>query len=160
MSLGIVRRSLLRAAAMAAPLAAIPGAKSKEDSAGPDNFDDAPFAEHHLALQLSDRDQTKQSLVLSVANNMVTIYGPDMIALEVVAFGPGIDLVRGDSPNRIAVDSLIAQGVTFDVCMNTVEAIERETGKRPYINEKARPVQAGVARILRLVEKGYTLVRP
>ena len=155
MRLGIVRRSFLRAVAIAAPVAAMPDTKLV---AADDN--DAAFAEHHLLLQISDRDQGKQALVLSVANNMLTVYGPDLIAVEVVAFGPGIDLVRGDSPNRTAVDSLIAQGVKFDVCLNTIETIERETGKRPYINEKARPVQAGVAQILSLVEKGYTLVRP
>ena len=48
----------------------------------------------------------------------------------------------------------------FDVCMNTVETVERETGKHVDINPKAVPVQVGVGRILELTEKGYTLVRP
>ena len=160
MRLGIVRRSFLRAVAIAAPVAAMPDTKLMAAAPAAADDNDAAFAEHHLLLQISDRDQGKQALVLSVANNMLTVYGPDLIAVEVVAFGPGIDLVRGDSPNRTAVDSLIAQGVKFDVCLNTIETIERETGKRPYINERARPVQAGVAQILSLVEKGYTLVRP
>ena len=58
------------------------------------------------------------------------------------------------------MDSLIAQGVQFDVCMNTVETIERETGHKVPLNPKAKPVEAGVAQILALTEKGYTLVRP
>jgi intracellular sulfur oxidation DsrE/DsrF family protein len=77
-----------------------------------------------------------------------------------VAFGPGIDLLRAESPNRALVDSLIAQGVEFDVCMNTVETVERETGKNVNLNPKAVPVQVGVGRVLELTEKGYTLVRP
>lgn len=121
---------------------------------------DKPFAEHRLVLQLSDKDQHKQALVLSVANNLLAAYGPDKIALEVVAFGPGIDLLKADSVNRTRVDSLIAQGVKFDVCLNTVDTIERETGKRPPLNPKATPVQVGVEQILTLVENGYTLVRP
>ena len=111
-------------------------------------------------LQLSDDDAKKQGLVISVAYNLLKFYGPDRIAIEVVTFGPGIDLLRADSPNRTFVDSLIAQGVRFDVCMNTVETIERNTGKRPDLNPKAIPVEAGVAQILALTEKGYTLVRP
>ena len=63
----------------------------------------------------------KQSLVISVAYNLLKFYGPDRIAIEVVTFGPGIALLRSDSPNRKLVDSLVAQGVQFDVCMNTVE---------------------------------------
>jgi intracellular sulfur oxidation DsrE/DsrF family protein len=119
-----------------------------------------PFAEHRLALQLSDDDPKKQGLVISVAYNLLTFYGPDRIAIEVVAFGPGIDLLRADNPKRQLVDSLIAQGVRFDVCMNTIETIERSTGQRPALNPNAVPVEAGVAQILVLAENGYTLVRP
>ena len=121
---------------------------------------DKPFADHHLVLQLSDDDGKKQSLVISVAYNLLKFYGPDRIAIEVVTFGPGIALLRSDSPNRTLVDSLVAQGVKFDVCMNTVETIERETGHRVPLNPNAKPVEAGVAQILALTEKGYTLVRP
>jgi intracellular sulfur oxidation DsrE/DsrF family protein len=121
---------------------------------------DKPFAEHHLVLQLSDRAKDKQALVLSVAYNLLKAYNPDRIAIEVVAFGPGIDLLRLDSPNRARVDSLISQGVRFDVCMNTVDTIERETGKHVDLNPRAVRVQVGVGRILELIERGYTLVRP
>ncbi len=120
---------------------------------------DMPFAEEHLILQLSDRDAAKQALVLSVANNLLKAYGPDKIAIEVVAFGPGIDLLRAESSNRERVDSLVSQGVQFDICMNTVDTLERE-GKHVDINPKAVKVQVGVARILSLTKKGYTLVRP
>jgi uncharacterized protein len=120
---------------------------------------DKPFAEHHLVLQLSDREKDKQALVISVANNLLKAYGPDKIAIEVVAFGPGIDLLRAESPSRSRVDSLISQGVQFDICMNTVDTLERE-GKHVNINPKAVKVQVGVARILALAKKGYTLVRP
>jgi len=120
---------------------------------------DKPFAEHHLVLQLSDGEQDKQLLVLSVAYNLLKAYDPDKIAIEVVAFGPGIDLLRAGSPNRARVDSLISQGVQFDICMNTVDTLERE-GKKVEINPKAVKVQVGVGRILELAEKGYTLVRP
>ena len=49
---------------------------------------DKPFAEHFLVLQLSDSDPKKGRLVLSVASNLLKGYGPDKIAVEVVAFGP------------------------------------------------------------------------
>jgi intracellular sulfur oxidation DsrE/DsrF family protein len=120
---------------------------------------DKPFAEHKLLMQLSDHTQDKQLLVLSVAYNLLKAYDPDKIAIEVVAFGPGIDLLRAENSNRARVDSLISQGVQFDICMNTVDTLERE-GKHVDINPKAVKVQVGVERILQLTEKGYTLVRP
>jgi intracellular sulfur oxidation DsrE/DsrF family protein len=121
---------------------------------------DKPFAEHKIVLQLSDNDPRKQALAISVANNLLKFYDPDKVAIEVVAFGPGIDLLRSENSNRKLVESLIAQGVRFDVCLNTVDTIERETGRRPEIMPGATPVQVGVAQILFLTENGYTLVRP
>src|SRR3954453_23598885 len=128
--------------------------------AQPAPLPDKPFAEHRLALQLSDNDPKKEVLIISIANNLLKAYDPDKIAIEVVTFGPGIDLLRPENPNRQRVETLIAQGVKFDVCLNTVESIERETGKRPAIIPLAIPVQVGVAQILTLAENGFTLVRP
>jgi intracellular sulfur oxidation DsrE/DsrF family protein len=121
---------------------------------------DKPFAEHKIVLQLSDNDPRKQGLVISVANNLMKFYDPDKVAIEIVAFGPGIDLLRPENPNRKAVESLVAQGARVDICLNTVDTIEREAGKRPEFIAAATPVQVGVAQILFLTENGYTLVRP
>jgi len=121
---------------------------------------DKPFAEHKIVLQLSDSDPRKQGLVLSVTSNLMKHYDPDKVAIEIVTFGPGIELLRPENPNRKMVESLVAQGARFDVCINTVDTIERESGKRPEFIAAATPVQVGVAQILFLTENGYTLVRP
>ena|SRR6202051_964165 len=121
---------------------------------------DKPFAEHKIVLQLSDNDPKKQGLVISVANNLMKFYDPDKVAVEIVAFGPGIELLRPDNPNRKLVESLVAQGARVDVCLNTVDTLERDTGKRPEYIAAATPVQVGVAQILFLTENGYTLVKP
>jgi len=147
--------SLLAIGATAAMMAAVPPA-----GAQPAPLQDKPFAEHRIALQLSDNDPKKQGLVISIAYNLLKAYDPDKIAIEVVTFGPGIDLLRPENGNRKLVESLVAQGVRFDVCLNTVDTIERETGHRPDIIPAATPVQVGVGQILTLTENGYTLVRP
>lgn len=148
------------AAAAFALLVALAAPAMAQDKPAAAPIIDKPFADHHLALQLSDSDTKKEALVLSVAYNLLKYYGPDRIAIEVVTFGPGIDLVRAGNAHRAEVDSLISQGVQFDVCMNTVDTIERETGKQVDLNPRAVKVVAGVAQILALTEKGFTLVRP
>ena len=153
------RRSIVRAfgsAMMVGLMAATISSARAEQAPLPDK----PFAEHRIVLQLSDNDPKKQSLVISVAYNLLKFYDPDKVAIEVVTFGPGIDLLRPDNANRKLVESLVAQGVRFDVCLNTVDTIERETGKRPEFIPVATPVQVGVGQILSLTENGYTLVRP
>jgi len=136
-------------------MAAAPMARAQQAA-----LQDKPFAEHKIVLQLSDNDARKQGLVISVANNLMKFYDPDKVAVEIVAFGPGIDLLRPENPNRKLVESLVAQGARVDICLNTVDTIERDTGKRPEYIAAATPVQVGVAQILLLTENGYTLVRP
>ena len=129
-------------------------------AAEPAPLPDKLFAEHRIVLQLSDSDPAKQGLVISVANNLLKHYDPDKVAIEVVAFGPGIALLFPDNSHRARVESLVAQGVRFDICLNTVDTIERESGKRPEFIAAATPVQVGVGHILSLTENGFTLVRP
>lgn len=152
------RRKLIYSAACAALASAISHSASAQTKAKPP--EDKPFAEHFIALQISDSDQKKQRLVLSVASNLQKAYGQDKIAIEVVAFGPGIDLLRAESENRSLVDSLVTQGVRFDVCGNTLDTIEHETGQRPKINPHAIEVKVGVGQLLTLSEGGYTVIRP
>lgn len=154
-------RSLIFAVLVSAPCVAVAqtaGAEHVTSSTKPSS--DKPFAEHFIALQLSDSDPKKERLVLSVASNLQKAYGQDKIAVEVVTFGPGIDLLRETNENRPLVDSLVSQGVRFDVCGNTLDTIERETGQRPKINPHAIEIQVGVERLLFLSESGYTIVRP
>jgi uncharacterized protein len=154
------RRLVVRAFGSAAMAVAMLALLSPLARAEPAPLPDKPFAEHRIVLQLSDNDPKKQGLVISVAYNLLKFYDPDKVAIEVVTFGPGIDLLLPDNANRKLVESLVAQGVKFDICLNTVDTIERETGKRPAFISVATPVQVGVGQILSLTENGYTLVRP
>jgi uncharacterized protein len=158
--LPIHRRSLVRAFANAMMIAIALASAAPAVGAEPAPLPDKPFAEHRILLQLSDNDPKKQSLVISVAYNLLKLYDPDKVAIEVVTFGPGIDLLFPDNANRQRIESLVAQGVKFDICLNTVDTIERDTGKRPQYIPAATPVQVGVGQILSLTENGYTLVKP
>ena len=150
------RRGVLALAALFTTFAA----RRTAAAALPQTEPEKPFASHHLCLQLSDETPAKQKLVLSVANNMLKEFSPDAIAIEVVTFGPGIALLHADSPLLDRIDSLVAQGIRFSVCMNTVHTTERETGKKLALNPHAVPVDAGVAHMILLSESKYTIVRP
>jgi intracellular sulfur oxidation DsrE/DsrF family protein len=153
----IHRRSTLRVLGGAVIAALMATAAS---AAEPAPLPEKPFAEHRIVLQLSDNDAAKQGLVISVANNLLKHYDPDKVAIEVVAFGPGIDLLSPGNSHRARIESLVAQGVRFDICLNTVDTVERESGKRPEFIAAATPVKVGVGHILSLTENGFTLVRP
>ena len=123
--------------------------------------DDKPFAEHRVVLQLSESDAASQRLVLSIANNLIRHYGsPDLVDIEIVVFGPGIELLLADGENEERISSLVAAGVRFVGCMNTVETLARKNGATPELNPVMIPTQTGVAHIIERADQGFTLIRP
>jgi hypothetical protein len=116
--------------------------------------------EKKVVLQISDAGAEKQTLVLNVANNLQKHYGVDNVKLEIVAFGPGLQMLFKDNVNKTRIDSLVKSGVQFSACQNTVEGMSKTLGYAPKLNSQAVPVSAGIARIMDLTEQGYTLVRP
>ena len=121
---------------------------------------EASAAEKKVVLQRSDASAEKQTLVLNVANNLIKHYGPDNVVVEVVAFGPGLRLLFKDNANKDRVQSLAVSGVEFAACQNTVKGMSKVLGHPPKLSSHAKPVPAGVARIIELHEKGYLLIRP
>ena len=119
------------------------------------------FAEHKIVLQLSDGEMEKQKLVLSVASNVMKHYGPDLVEIEIVAFGPGLQLLYKDNINKDRIDGLVASGgVRFSACENTIITLRKKLGHDIELNEHSKIVPAGVVRLKELVDQGYLLVRP
>src|SRR5512143_599438 len=121
---------------------------------------DKPFADHKVVLQISDSEPAKQTLVLNVANNLLKAYGVDKVDVEIVAFGPGLNLLLADNANVSRIDGLAGSGVRFAACQNTLASMTKELGKEPALNPRATKVSAGVVRIIELTGQGYTLIRP
>ena len=122
--------------------------------------DDDSFAEHKVVLQISDPDPFKQTLVLNVANNLIKHYGQDKIDIEIVAFGPGLRLLFDKNSNSKRIDSLSGSNVTFSACKNTMAGMGKKLGHPPVLHSEAKPVSAGVVRIMDLINKGYVLIKP
>ncbi|MDA3870504.1 MAG: hypothetical protein PF589_11345 [Gammaproteobacteria bacterium] len=118
------------------------------------------FAEKKVVLQISDNNPFKQTLVLNVANNLIKHYGQNKVAVEIVAFGPGLRLLFEKNANSQRIDGLIANNVTFSACEYTIASMTKILGHTPTLHAAAKPVPAGVVRIIDLVEEGYTLIKP
>ena len=118
------------------------------------------FADAKIVLQISDPNPFKQTLVLNVASNIIKHYGQDSVKVEIVAFGPGLRLLFAENANKGRIAALAGSGVTFSACENTTRNMGKILGHPPVLNSKAVSVSAGVVRIIDLVKKGYTLVKP
>ncbi len=122
---------------------------------------DKPFAERKIVLQISDPNPFKQTLVLNVANNLIKEYGPDKVAIEIVAFGPGVRLLFADNTNKGRIKALSdSADVDFHACSNTIKSMTKKLGHAPEINPVAANNGPGVVRILDLIDQGYVLIKP
>jgi uncharacterized protein len=69
-------------------------------------------------------------------------------------------MLFADSLQKTRITSLMAQGVRFYVCGNTLDSIERRDGKRPAILDGVEVVQTGVAFMVDEIKRGYIHVQP
>ncbi|HEB59594.1 MAG TPA: hypothetical protein ENJ01_10250 [Gammaproteobacteria bacterium] len=119
------------------------------------------FVEKKIVLQISDPNPFKQTLVLNVASNLIKAYGQDQVAVEIVAFGPGLRLLFAENANAGRIKALAGAGVKFAACGNTIKKMTAlRDGEAPHMNPNAVRVGAGVVRILELIDQGYVLVKP
>ncbi|HQU16019.1 MAG: hypothetical protein B7Z66_01160 [Chromatiales bacterium 21-64-14] len=122
--------------------------------------DAKPFARAKIALQLSNGGGPAQTLVLNVAHNLVKHYGADQVAIEIVAFGPGLRLLLANNVNKGRIAGLAADGVRFSACDNTYAKFTKTLGYAPKLNPHAVHVSAGVVRLYELAHEGYTIIKP
>lgn len=116
--------------------------------------------EHKIVIQVSTDDPRTQKIALNNAVNLQRQYGVDNVAIEIVAYGPGLGLLTKKSGQADRVESLALQDITFSACGNTMNKVTKKTGKMPVLLEGVGQVTAGVAQIMELQEKGYAYVRP
>ncbi|RXH18888.1 hypothetical protein EAS54_10880 [Bradyrhizobium guangzhouense] len=120
---------------------------------------------HRLALQISDDDPVKMRAVLDVAANVSRHYsgqGED-VEIVVVAFNGGLDMLLEDrSPVKERLVNFLKSmpNVSFVACGNTLETLTAKEGKRPPLIEGISVTQVGVAMLMDLAEKSWTIVRP
>lgn len=121
--------------------------------------DDYPEV-HKLVIQVSTDDPRTQTIALNNAMNLQKVYGMDNVAIEIVAYGPGLSLLRASGDNRQRVESLALQQITFSACGNTMSKLEAREGNPVELAGGVQVVPAGVARILELQEQGFHYLRP
>ena len=120
---------------------------------------------HQLALQISDDDPVKMHAVLDVAANVSRHYTGqgEEVDIIVVAFNGGLDMLLADrSPvkERVTGFAKSMPNVSFIACGNTLETLARKEGALPPLLPGVTVVETGVATLMDLAEKHWTIVRP
>jgi uncharacterized protein len=124
---------------------------------------------HHIVIQVDQNDPAVMNLALNNAQNVVQYYRDknEDVAVEIVAYGPGLNMLRADtSPlkDRIAhiasSEATFPSKIVFSACNNTLQGMEKREGHKITIIPQAGIVPSGVVRIMQLEEQGWSYVRP
>jgi len=124
---------------------------------------------HQVVIQVDQNDPAVMNLVLNNAQNVVEYYRDqhEDVAVEIVAYGPGLNMLRADtSPvkDRIAhiasADATFPSKIVFSACNNTLKGMEKREGHAITIIPQAGIVPSGAVRIIQLEEQGWSYVRP
>ena len=126
---------------------------------------DAAFQPHHLAMQVSQRDEAIMNLALNNAANVTNYYTGrgESVEIEIVAYGPGLHMLREDtSPVKDRLKNFKdgMPNVVFSGCNVTKTSMEKAEGHPIALVPQAQLVPTGVVRLMSLQEARWSYIRP
>ena len=112
---------------------------------------------HRVVIQVSDADPAKWALALNNASNIQQDLGADQVAIEIVAYGPGIGLLKLESVLEARISEAIAAGGSVQACENTMRNQKMVQGDMlPGIGY----VPSGVVQLMKRQKEGWAYIRP
>lgn len=140
------RRSFLAAAATTSILALLPLAATAQDT-----------KKMRVVVQVSEADPARWNLVLNNVRNLQQDLGAANVTIEVVAYGPGIGILKLDAVSNSRVSDAIKDGVNVAACENTMR-------NQKLVHADMHPgvsyVPSGVVEIVRRQQEGWAYLRP
>jgi uncharacterized protein len=114
---------------------------------------------------VNTNDPASMNLALNNATNVTQHFKElgEKVKIELVAFGPGLHMLREDtSPVKARIEemALSTPEVSFKACGNTQEKMHMAENKEIPIIPQAKVVESGVARVMELQERGWSYVKP
>jgi intracellular sulfur oxidation DsrE/DsrF family protein len=110
---------------------------------------------YKVAFQVSDADPQKWSLTLNNAANAAKELGKGTV-IEIVAFGPGIGMLKAGSAVEARVLEAASAGISVLACQNTMRGQHLEPKD---MIAKVGYVPSGVAELIRRQAEGYSYIR-
>ena len=148
-------RTWLALSLLGVAIAAGAAAPTRVDAASPQAGAEekkAPAAKavrHKVIFQVSDADPKKWGLTLNNARNLQAELGAANVDIEIVAYGPGIGMLKADSEAANRVQEV--------ACENTMT---NQKLTRADMMNGIGYVRAGVVELMLRQKQGYAYIRP
>ena len=111
---------------------------------------------HNVVFQITDSDPVKLNQAMNSATGMQKNVGKDKINIEVVATGPGLDMLKLESPVGGRMSEAVKNGIVFVACGAAMKAMKvTEKDLLPGVIV----VPGGLIEIMTKQEAGWTYLK-
>lgn len=110
-----------------------------------------------IVIQVSDNDPAKWNLALNNAKNLQDDVGAANVEIEIVAYGPGISMLKLESPAGSRIADAAKAGVKVTACENTMRG---QKLTKDDMLAGISYVPAGVTEIMKKQHEGWAYLRP
>ena len=110
-----------------------------------------------VVVQVSEADPARWNLVLNNVKNLQDDLGANNVTIEIVAYGPGIGMLKFDAPTNSRVTDAAKAGVLIQACENTMR---NQKLVRADMHPNVTYVPAGVTQIIKRQQEGWAYLRP
>lgn len=116
-----------------------------------------PDAKYKVVFQVSDNDPAKWNLALNNAKNVQKDLGSENVEIEIVAYGPGLNMLKLESPVAGRLNSALNDKVSIVACDNTMHSMKLTDAD---LIGGAKHVKAGVVQLMERQRQGWSYIRP
>ena len=113
-------------------------------------------ARNRALFQVTDNDPARWNMIL---NNMVNLkegVGSEPVEIELVAYGPGIHMLKADSPVKQRIAEALKNGVKVNACQNTMQAMKLVPAD---MLTEIGYVPSGVVEVMKKQQQGWAYIR-
>jgi hypothetical protein len=116
-----------------------------------------PQGKYKVVIQVSDADPAKWNLALNNARNVQDDLGKDNVRIEIVAYGPGLEMLKAESKVGDRLAGALDASIGLIACENTMTNQKvPKSAMYPGIDY----VKAGVTHIMKRQQEGWAYIRP
>ena len=84
-------------------------------------------AKNRALFQVTDNDPARWTMILNNMQNLREGVGGEPVEIELVAYGPGINMLKSDSAVKQRIADALKSGVKVNACQNTMNGDEADT---------------------------------
>jgi intracellular sulfur oxidation DsrE/DsrF family protein len=116
-----------------------------------------PQGKYRVVFQVSDNDPAKWKLALNNAYNVQEDLGKENVQIEIVAYGPGLAMLKAESPVAGGLADAMDRSVRLLACENTMTNMKID---KADMYGGIAYVHAGVTHLMKRQRERWAYIRP